>query len=282
MPRDDVVRGAVLLCASEFVFALMNALIKQASVTLPTATILAERHWLAVIALLPLAIRRGYLDFSAVNLRFHFARSLIGLAAMWTSFYAVGHLPLAEAAVLKMTSPLFVPLIAAFWLGEAVGARIVWAVIIGFCGVLLILRPGSMSFTPVALIAVTSGALAALARVIIRRMSAGIAAGEIVFYYSVIGAIVTTPPALTTGVVPNTYEFGIVAILSLLGTGGQMLMTRAYACAPASVVGPFGYTGVAFAALLGWIAWQETPTPATFSGAALIVLAGWLVMRPRP
>lgn len=282
MNRDDApLAGALLLLASEATFAAMNALIKLASAEVPTATILAIRHWLALALLLPIAWRRGWIGTqTAARLRFHVARSLTGLAAMWTSFWAVGHLPLADAAVLKMTSPLFVPLIAALWLGERLGPRIAWAALLGFAGVLAILKPGSGLFVPAALVGLASGALAALARVTIRRMSIGIGAGEIVFWFTLAGTVLTTPAALAEGVVPAARDCGLIAALALLGTLGQLLMTRAYASAPAAVVGPLGYAGVLFATGFGWAIWHETPDVMTVTGALAIVAAGLLVMLP--
>lgn len=282
MNRTDApLAGALLLLASEATFAAMNALIKLASVNVPTATILAIRHWLALALLLPIAWQRGWIGRQTpAKLRFHAARSLTGLAAMWTSFWAVGHLPLADAAVLKMTSPLFVPLIAALWLGERLGPRIAWAALIGFAGVLAILKPGSGLFVPAALVGLASGALAALARVTIRRMSIGIGAGEIVFWFTLVGTLLTTPAALAAGVVPGVRDSGIIAALALLGTLGQLLMTRAYASAPAGIVGPLGYTGVLFATGFGWAIWQERPDLATVTGTLAIVAAGLLVMLP--
>ncbi len=278
MPTQTLARGAALLVASELCFALMGAAIKAAAPTLPVAVLLFFRNAFAAAILLPWAARGGGLRPPTRLLGYHLLRSVAGVGAMYCMFYTVVHLPLAEAALLKTTMPLFIPLIAAAWLRERPTRGAWWAVGIGFAGVVLVLRPGAGALTAVAAVGVAGGALAALAMVTIRRMSAQVRTREIVFWFSVAATAATAMLLPWTWVTPQGRDWLLLGALGVCGAVGQLIMSAAYAAAPAGQLGPLTYTGVVFSAALGWALWGETPGAVTWAGAGLITAAGGLVM----
>ena len=279
MHVDDLRRGALLMLASGLLFSTMGALVKHISAHLPNEMVVFVRSAMGLLALLPWVLHRGVGQLRTKNLRGHLGRGLAGVAAMYCYFYAIAHLPLAEAVLLNYSTPLFIPFIAALWLGERVAPRLWAAIGIGFIGVLLILKPGHDIFTPVSLIGLASGLFAALAMVSIRRLSRTEPTLRIVFYFSLVCTAVSALPLAWRWQTPDPKLWTLLIGMGALASAAQLLLTRAYSHAPAAQVGPFTYSTVVFAAAIGWMFWGETPGLLSFGGAALVCLAGILTIR---
>ncbi len=281
MPASPLAFGALLVLASELAFALMGAAIKLGADALSQETQLLFRNAVALVTLLPWVVGQGGLRIERATFRFHLLRSLAGLASMGCYFYSLAHLPLAEAALLAMTAPLFIAPIARLWLDEPMTRRTLAALALGFAGVALILRPGAGALSVPALVGLTGGALAAVAKVTIRRMAGRVPGPEIVFWFSLIGTLGGAGPAVLHWTTPDARGWGLLIGLGLCGAVGQVLMTRAYALAPAAQIGPFTYSAILYASLFGWLLWGHTLDALGLAGAALIISAGLLVLRPK-
>jgi drug/metabolite transporter (DMT)-like permease len=234
---------------------------------------------MGLLVLLPWVWRRGIRQLKTTRLRGHLLRGLAGLAAMYCYFFTIAHLPLAEAVLLNYSTPLFVPFIAVLWLGEKISARLWLAIGTGFAGILLILKPGLALFTPVSLIGVASGTFAALAMVSIRRLTRSEPTLRIVFYFSAVCTAVSAVPLAWRWQSPEPGLWLLLVLVGVLASLAQSLMTRAYAQAPAAQVGPFTYSTVLFAAVVGWLFWGEVLDVLSFAGALLVCLAGILTIR---
>jgi drug/metabolite transporter (DMT)-like permease len=191
-------------------------------------------------------------------------------------------MPLAEAMLLKLSSPLFVPLVALLWLGEAVPPRVRWALAVGFAGVTLILHPDLGQVSPVAWIAVLGGAFAAVAKVTVRRLSRSEPTTRIVFYFALAGTLVSAIPLAGTWQPPSLPALGWLLGVGLPATLGQLLLTRGLSLAPAARMGTFGFFSVIFGALVGWILWGEVLAWPTAAGSVLVIAAGVLAGGGRP
>jgi drug/metabolite transporter (DMT)-like permease len=201
---------------------------------------------------------------------------------MYCFFYALAHLPLADGVLLKMTAPIFMPVIAWLWLREGGSRLALVAIPLGFFGVMLVLKPGSDT-SWVALVGVLGGFLAACAKVTVRRLGRTEPATRTVFYFAVLGALVSTIPMLFHWRMPASDEWWQLLLIGLFGSLGQLLLTRGYAVAPAARIGPFTYFSVVYAALFGYLFWGETLDLAFVAGAGLIAIAGILALyRSRP
>lgn len=278
--NQDLLRGASFVLLGELLLAVMSAAIKAAAVELPAEMLVFFRNLFGLLLLLPLIIgRSGSVSMRTDKLHLHILRGVAGVAAMYCFFYTIVHLALAEAIVLKLTMPFFIPLIALFWLRESIPASARWAIVIGFLGVLLILRPGFEQVSTVALVGILGAALAALAKVTIRRMTATEPSTRIVFYFGVTASLVSAVPLLWAWQTPSLGAFGWLLLMGGSATCAQLLLTRAYALAPAGQIGPFSYASVVYGSLLGWLFWGELMGLLTVAGAALIVGAGILTLR---
>lgn len=277
--RQNFILGAALIVASEFLFASMGATVKAVSTGLSTEVVVFMRGMFGVLILLPLLLRRINKEVLTTRvLHLHLLRALLGVSAMYCFFYALAHLQLADGMLLKMTAPLFMPLIAAVWLLEKLGTKIWLAVGLGFLGVALVLKPEG-EFNWIALVGLAGGMFAAGAKVTVRRLGQTEPTTRIVFYFSLIVMVIAAIPLTWAWRMPTAPEWGLLFLMGLFGTLGQLLLTRGYSVAAASQVAPFTYFSVVFAALYGYLFWEETLDAGFIAGAMLIAVAGIVALR---
>jgi len=280
MRTNNLILGCIFAMFAELCFVGMGSLVKLLSENLPSQNILFFRNLFGLLILLPLITKLGFNTLKTDNLKWHFLRSLSGVSAMYCFFYALSELQLADAMLLKISAPLFIPIIAFVWLSEHISLRAIMAILIGFLGVILVLKPtGAVHIASIA--GLMGGALAALAKVTIRRMSDTEPTSRIVFYFGLISLIIATIPMFWFWQNPNQKEWMLLILLGGFGTFGQLFLTKAYTLAPASRIAPFTYSSILFAAAIGWIFWNEIVTLLTVSGAFLIIMAGILIIQEK-
>jgi drug/metabolite transporter (DMT)-like permease len=254
---------------------VLGALIKIISSSLSNEMVVFFRNCFALVFILPwLLYRRPQGGVKTEYFQLHLLRSMTGLGAMYCFFYAIAHLPLSEAFLLAVTGPLFIPVIAYVWIGERVVKRVRGAIILGFIGIALILKPGIGVFRPIALVGLGAGVLAAFAMVSIRRMSNSEPVTRIVFYFTVLATLVSSIPLLWAWQSPRNGTWLLLILIGLLAAAGQLLLTKGYSLAPAAQVGPFSYGNVVFSTIIGWLFWGETLDGLTWMGAFLVCIAG--------
>lgn len=278
--HSSLARGAVFIVLSELMFASMGALVKAASADMPNEILVFMRNLFGLMVLAPWLWRGGLHGLKTGVFPLHLMRSMLGLGAMYCFFYALANLQLADGMLLKMTAPIFVPFVALFMLGERLSPRVLLAVPVGFAGVLLVLRPEG-DFNSAALIGLFGGMLAACAKVSVRRLSRSEPAVRIVFYFAVLGALVSAVPLVWAWQTPNGSQWLLLVAMGVVGSAGQILLTRGYASAAAGEVAPFTYFSVVFGVAYGYLFWGEIPGLYFVGGALLISLAGVLILRSR-
>jgi drug/metabolite transporter (DMT)-like permease len=269
--------GALFVVTASLLFVCLGALVKIAATSLSNELLVFFRNIAAMVLFLPLFLgrhRRNTLKTRHIFL--HLLRTATGLGAMYCFFFALAHMPLAEAVLLSFTSPLFIPIYASIWLKEPVPWRARGAILIGFVGVLCILKPGFGVFRPISLVGLTAGMLVGLAMVTVRRLTATEPVTRIVFYFTLLSTLISTVPMAWAWQVPRGQVWWLLAAIGPIAVVGQLLLTKGYSLAPASQVGPVAYAQVVFATIIGWLFWQESLDAATCIGAVLICLAGIL------
>lgn len=279
--KNELARGAIYLLLGELLLAVMAAIVKHASQTVSQETLVFTRNLFGLMFLLPIVAHYGVAKFKTQCFKLHLIRATTGITAMYGYFYVITHLPLAEATLVKLSSPFFLPLVALLWLGEKISTRTMLAIFIGFLGVLLVLRPGAENFQPVALIGIASALLASIAKVAIRRMAVTEPEYRIVFYFAVLATTISAIPCFWAWQTPPLSSVPWLVAMGLAGTSGQLLMTSAYRIANPGQIGPYTYSAVVYAAIMGWLIWDEMILLTTFAGSCLIVFAGILNMRKR-
>ena len=280
MRSNNIILGCLFAMTAELCFVGMGSLVKLLSENLSSQNILFFRNLFGFLILLPLIFKLGVKTLKSDNLKWHFLRSLSGVTAMYCFFFALSELPLADAMLLKISAPLFIPIIAFVWLSEHISLRAIMAILIGFLGVILVLKPtGAIHIASLA--GLLGGALAALAKVTIRRMSSTEPTSRIVFYFGLICTIISAVPMLWFWQDPSKNEWMLLILLGTFGTFGQLFLTKAYVLAPASRIAPFTYSSILFAGIIGWMFWGEIVTLVTITGALLIIVAGIMILREK-
>jgi drug/metabolite transporter (DMT)-like permease len=271
---NHLIQGALLILLGEALLAVMSALIKHLSQELPTELIVFYRNLFGLLLLLPIIFKSGFSQLKTQQLPMHILRASLGLTAMYGFFFVLGNMPLAEAFLVKLTTPFFMPIVAALWLGESIRRKNLAAIIIGFVGVIFILRPGTDSFEPIAIIGLGAAALAGSAKVCIRKMGGTENSVTIVFYFGLFSSCLSLIPLLWSWQVPLMHHWPYILCMGLMGTLGQLALTRAYRIANPGQIGPYVYSSVVYGAALGWFIWGEALLISTLIGSALIITAG--------
>lgn len=270
------IQGALLLALSALLFSLMGVVIREASATVNNESVVFFRNLVGVLFFLPLLLLKGAAPLKTRRLKSHLWRTTYGLAAMYCFFYAIAHLPLADAMLFTYSAPVFTPLIAWWWLKEPLNKRIALTTGIGLIGLLLVARPGASLFQGQALVGLSASVLAAFAFVSIREMSDTEPAYRIVFYFSLFSALISAIPLTWAWQPLNPHELGLLLVVGLLATTSQIVMSKAYGLAPPGIIGPFAYLAIVFAGIIAWLRWGETPDLLFIAGAVMIFSASLL------
>ncbi len=272
-PVNPHLRAALLMMGSTVFFGLMAVAIRLASQTLHTFEIAFFRNFFGVIAALPLLLRHGPDLLRTTQLPRYLFRCVIGVMSMFCGFWAIGHLPLAQAVSLSYSTPLFVTIAAVLMLGEQVRARRWAAVVLGFVGVLVIVRPGSASFTGGTLIALSAAVLSGLVSIQIKQLSRTEPADRIVLWTTLLWVPMSLGPALFVWEWPRGITWLWVAAAGGLGTGGHMLWTRALKLGDVSALTPISFMQLPIVATLGYLLFDEQVDRWTALGAGIIFAA---------
>ncbi|WP_295969427.1 DMT family transporter [uncultured Xanthomonas sp.] len=264
-------RAALLMLASTMAFGLMVVAIRLASAQLSTLQIALFRNLFGLLFLLPMLLRPGRPLPRTAQLPRYLLRTAIGLVSMLAGFWAIGHLPLSQAIALSYSTPLFATLAAALWLGETVRLRRWLAVLCGFVGVLLIVRPGAAAFSPGTLVAVLAAVMSALVAIQIKQLARVDAANTVVFYTYAFWVPMSLLPALFVWRWPHGIDWLWLLATGLFGTLGQLLWTHALRLGEVSALTPISFTQLPLVALFGWWLFDETPDGGTVLGALVIL-----------
>ncbi len=277
--RQRIVLGAALVAAAGLMFALAGVAIKMAGASLGSVDILFWRNVLSLAILLPWIVRRWPGALQPVHGGLMAMRGVAVVASLLCYYYAVQVLPLAEAVLLNFSSAIFVPLLGFLLFRFGLDRRVLIAVLVGFAGVALILKPGTDLFRPAALIGLTSGMLGGLAAVAVWRMPEEESPVRIAVWFALIGIVITSGPMLIDPVLPPAEAWPPLIALGLFSTAAHILFARGCLVAPADRVSPLDYTAVLFAAAFGWLIWGEAVDWLLAAGAALIVAGAVIAIR---
>ena len=277
----DVIRGAQFILASEFMLVTMGVIIKWLAQDLPNEMLVFARNVMGLVFIVPLLLAQNVAAFKTTQLKFHMLRSLAGVSAMYCFFYAIGHLKLADAMLLKMTVPLFIPVIAWFMLRERIGFWPRAGLLLGFFGVLIFLHPDA-DFNPIFLIALSGSVLAAVAKTTIRRLTRTEPTLRIIFYFALVATLVSVVPLIWAWQTPAGIQWWGLLALGPVATLAQIFMTRGYAAAAAGSVGLYSYSAVLYGAAFGWLFWGELWDGWAITGAVIIAASGVLALNQSP
>jgi len=279
-------RAILLVMGAAMLFACAAACVKALQGGIPLAQVVLARSVFALPVMLPLVWRAGgWQALRTNNPMGHAGRILWGLIGMAGAFHGYATLPLASVTALGFTMPLFLTLLAVPLLGESIDRRRLGAVLVGFLGVLVMLRPsggGTGQWPDYAAVLVATLAWA-LAMISIRRMGeAGESGVTIVAWFAIGCSAISAVFAWPVWVWPGAEQWALLAGVGLISAVAQLLMTEAYRRGDTTLVAPFEYSGIVWTTLLGMLVWAEAPDGYDALGIAILVGCGLYIWRIKP
>ena len=265
--------GALWMLASAVTFSVMTSLIKFLGDDYPAALQTFYRQAAGLVVLLPLIARYRSAAFRVTRPGIVLFRSSAGTVAMILSFYAFQTLPLADANALSFTRILWMVPLAAFIMKEQVGWVRGGAALVGFAGVLIMVRPGAAGFEVglPALAMLTSALLFAFTVTGLKVMSRDNAPIVILVWSTVLGVLFAIPGAILTWRVPPWPDLALLCAMGAIATVNQACFIKGMSLGDASAMAPIDYTRLIFAAVIGYAVFNEIPTVWTWVGAGVVV-----------
>ena len=239
------------------------------------------RSGVAIVIMLAIAPRFG--GYAALRTRragWHLLRAICAIGAMYGFFYGLAHMPLINALTLGYTAPLMVTALAAIFLGEPVGARRWSAVIVGFGGVLIMLRPGGGEVSLAAVAVLAAAFFYACQAITARHLGATETTLSLMFYV-VAGPFVTTIGLIDRAdwIPPDLAGWSLMICAASCSVVAWVGFVNGYRAASPATLAPLEYTALVGGALAGYVFWDEVPDTWVVVGATVIVASGVFVMR---
>ena len=252
-------------------FSFMVALIKLLGTRLPSVEIVFFRSTFQLAVLTIVFWRIGFSSLKSNRPFLQGLRALIAVALINCNFYAFTKLPLAEVTAIGFSRNLFLVILAVLILKENMTKHRLLSTIVGFLGILLIVRPGSAVFQASSAVALVGACLGAIMMTLIRKLTATDSNLVMMIYPSMAIVAATSIPVVHLWVPPTMAELGFLVLMASFGTAGQWCMIQAFRNGEATVVSPAGYFRLVFATILGFYIFSEVPDLLTAIGALTIV-----------
>ncbi len=284
-------RGILFMLLASFSFAFMGGFAKVVSASLPGVEVTFFRNIFGVI-LVGFAIYKSPLKQRGGKPLLLLFRGMMGFMALLAYFYIIAYMPLGEVVTYNKTSPIFVAIFAYIFLGERLNGWSVFAILLGFIGIVCISQPFGGSFDKYDILGIFSGLGAALAYTSIRELRAYYDTRAIVMSFMGVGTVAPlllmlvtpyfdTPKALDFMFSPFVMPEGILwfylTLMGLFATLSQVLMTKAYEHTKAGIVGTISYSNIVFAIIIGMVLGDAFPDPLTLLGIVLVISSGLIV-----
>lgn len=273
-------RAILLTLLTVIGFAAMNGTNKYLTIDYPVAQVVWARFFFANLGIMLVGLWRPGLK-ALVRTRRPGLQALRSALMICSTLLFVGSLsllPLAEVEAINFAGPFFVVALSAPMLKERVPAEIWIAVIVGFVGILVIIRPGAGVLSWAALMPIAVAFLYALFQIVTRRLGGADGAITSLFYSGLLGLIVTSLAAPFVWRWPDLKGWLLMAQAGLLGAGSHFLLIKALDLAPASILQPFTYAQLIAAVIIGYVVFDNVPDVWTWLGSAIVVASGLYVL----
>ncbi len=276
---SNTIRGILSMIVGGAALTMSDAATKWLTASLPIGEILFVRALFVSVAIWLIVWRSGAAGgLRVASLRNQGIRALLAVCSTFLIVASLSRLPLSEVIAILFVGPLFVAVLAGPLLGERVSVHRWLAVLIGFTGMLIIVRPGSNAFQLAAILPVVAALVSATRDIVTRRISASESSTAILFYSTVALTLVGLATA-PFGWQPMDVTDLAIAVLSGTMFGlGHYLIIEGYRYAEASVVSPYRYANLIWAVLLGFLLWGELPSIWVLAGTPLVVGSGFYIL----
>ncbi|MCB8836902.1 DMT family transporter [Aurantimonas sp. VKM B-3413] len=272
-----VALGITLMLVGDFMFALNDAMGKWLVASFSVGQVLLIRSLGAFLILGPLIARQGTAKLlKAERPGLQLLRAFFATADTGLFYAAVVNMPLADVMTFYMAGPIYVAALSHVFLGERVGWRRWLAILVGFAGVVVALRPSSASLSLPSLFAVL-GSLSFAMTLVLARVLRRTSDAVLVGWQTLAALLAGAAFSVTTWITPSAFELGALLLLGLVSCAAHLMMTRSVKLAPASLLAPLQYTLLLWAAVFGLVFFGNWPTPQVLVGAVIIIVAGLFI-----
>ncbi len=270
-------RAILLMIAAIFCFSIMDATVKALAPNVGVLPALWARYAGQMLLVFVLVLPRLKTVVRTKYPGFQFFRSLLLMSATACFFTGLSLIPLSDAAALMSTNPMLITLGAAMFLGEKLGIRRIAGIVAAMIGALIIIRPGSDVFSAAALFPLGAAVCYSAYALLTRRVGADEDVWTSLFYTGFVGTVLLSILVPFQWQTPSATDVGLMVIVALAGTTGQLALIKAFTKGEAAMLAPYSYIGLAFAAFWGVIFFSEIPDFWTVVGSLVIAAAGLYV-----
>ena len=275
----DTGRGIALMVLAVGIYSVMDAMVKWLGPSYPVLEIVFFRSLFAFVPIAYILRRSG--SFAALRTTHplgHAIRALTGLVSVSLFFYAYTRMPLANVVAISFAAPMLVTALSVPLLGERVAWRRWSAILIGFGGVIVMVKPDAGMFDRISVIALSATVFYALVMVFVRKLSRTESSTTIVFYYALTSTVISGLFMPFLWVMPDLEGWLLLIAVGLIGGVAQIAMTNAFRLAEVSIMAPFDYMHIIWAALLGYFIWGEMPGNSIWIGTAIVMASGIYIL----
>lgn len=276
-------QGILFMLASALISALNGAVAKILSETMDPIEVVFYRNVLGVMIIL-YSFKRVSVSINTSKLHLLFLRGIFGASAMLLFFYTIATIPLGEAVILNKTSPFFVTILAYYLMKETISTNTFFALLLGFIGIIFIMKPFGLVISFEHILAVLGGFFAAAAYATIKKIKDIYDARVIMLSFMGTGILLPLLLFLFTPYVQfqihtDPFVWSLIVFMAIISTASQWFLTRAYSLSKASIIGVVSYSNIPFALGFGVMLGDAVPDIYVFLGIVLIIIGGILVSR---
>jgi len=261
------------MLAGGLLFVAVTVLVRHLGSDMPAVQAAFIRYSIGVLLLLPLIWRMRWRGIRAGSIRLYVYRGIVHGIAVMLWFFAMARIPLAEVTAIGFSTPVFTALGAILIFREQVRARRMLAILAGFIGTLVILRPGFQSIEAGSLAQLVAAFFFAGSFLLAKRMTERESSGDILVMLTIFCTLALLPGAIYYWRQPTLVEVGWLALVAVFATAGHYALTRAIAHAPLTVTQPLSFLQLVWAVLFGYWLFDEVPDNWVIFGALMIVAA---------
>lgn len=273
--------GIGLMLGAFFAFSCIDTSVKWLALLGIPALQLSFMRYFAHFLISLYLIARGGLHparFASPHFFLVVVRGALLMAATVLNFFALRHLPLTLTSTILFSSPIIICLLSYPLLGERVGIWRWSAILLGFCGIAIAIRPFDESFHWAVFLSLAAATSFALYSILTRKLAGKVAADTMQFYAGFVGTMVLAPFAIAEWQNPSTaMDWVLLVMLGVLGWWGHQLLTRAHGYAPATTLTPFSYSFILYLTAWSFLVFNHLPDRWTVAGAAVIATAGLII-----
>lgn len=262
----------ILICILAYLFVSFIGVFKKLLVApVPLIIILFFQSVTCFTLILPEAIKKGIKPIPKAHAITYTIRILTGLGCYLTLFYLIKYIPISQAFLYQYSASLWIPFIALMWLKKAMPKDLWVGIVIGFIGMIFILQPGHGFISLVSIMGIICGILQAISVIAIRKLSATESTQNILFYYFLVGSLLTGLLSINHWVPLSLYDITKLILIGVCTYCAQKLVAISLSYATAATLASICYISLLFSGLLGWLIWHEIPDQTSLIGMTLVI-----------